>query len=230
MTKAAKRKKGKEDLDFVVPEFDEGEYMAKEVEGAKVAVATVILALPVAALLYGLTVAGLAVVAFFLGVALTFSLPRIFRFLEILPWPKMETAKFERRDWLGHGSTFFFSWLAFWILLLNPPFIDLTTPVISLTAFAGGTTISIPPGGAIAEVPRAAGARVVFNVTILENVRVDEATITLEGSPPSNLQPVSGARYSFDHDPGTSGTISGELYARDAGGNVAIFSFNIQFV
>src|SRR6059036_4165170 len=119
--------------------------MRKELEGAKAAVVSVILAIGVAAVLYALTVAGLAIVAFFLGVATTFALPQLFNALRVLPWPKVDTTKFERRDWIGHGSTFLFSWLAFWILLLNTPFVDLTSPVIAATAFAGVTTVPINP-------------------------------------------------------------------------------------
>jgi hypothetical protein len=42
----------------------------------------------------------------------------------------IEVSGFKRRDWMTHGITYFFSWLAFWILLLNPPFGDFTPPTI----------------------------------------------------------------------------------------------------
>lgn len=224
VTKAAKRRKEKEDSDFAFPEFDEAEYMGKEVEGAKAAVLTVILAIPVAAVLYGLTVAGVAVVAFFLGVAVTFALPRLFRFLKILPWPKVDTDKFERRDWLGHGSTFFFSWLAFWILFLNVPFVDLTAPAIGVTVFAGVSTVGFEPGET-KPVVRAPSHPVVFNVTILENGRIDEATITILSNP-SALPQVSGSRYQFSHT-GPETPLPVEVYARDASGRESTFSLNV---
>src|SRR2546430_17328224 len=36
----------------------------------------------------------------------------------------------KRRDCPSHEITYFFSWFAFWILLLNPPFGDFTNPTI----------------------------------------------------------------------------------------------------
>jgi hypothetical protein len=230
VTKAAKRKKEKDDHpDFALPEFDEGKYMRNEVEGAKAAVVTVLLAIPVAALLYGLAVWGLAIVAFFVGVALTFALPRLFGMLEVLPWPKVDTSKFERRDWLGHGSTFFFSWLAFWILLLNAPFVDLTNPAISVTAFAGTTTVAMD-ANLVQPVGRApANHSVIFNITILENVAVQEATIEIQGIT-FPLNNTVGANYQFTYRPADGSVpLNGVVvYARDVNGHEARFSFTIQ--
>jgi len=226
VTKAAKRRKEKEEPDFALPEFDEGAYMRKEVEGAKAAVVTVILAVPVAGLLYGLAVWGLAIVAFFLGLALTFALPRLFRMLEFLPWPKVDTSKFERRDWLGHGSTFLFSWLAFWILLLNAPFVDLTNPVIGVTAFAGVATVGMQAGDVTNTLDQLNSTSVRFNVTILENVGVAEATITIEGTT-SPLVHLGGTQYQFDYvQPLASFRV--DVYARDVNGREATFSFPVQ--
>jgi hypothetical protein len=226
VTKAAKRKKEKEEPDFAIPEFDEGAYMRKEVEGAKAAVVSVILAVPVAGVLYGLAVVGLAVVAFFLGIALTFSLPRIFRLLKVLPWPKVDTSTFERRDWLGHGSTFFFSWFAFWILLLNAPFVDLTNPVIGVTAFAGVTTIAMPPETLNTLRLAPSSTSVLFNVTIQENVGIDNATITVAGIP-SALTHLGGPRYEFRYmNPITPFRV--DVYALDVNGREARFGFEVQ--
>lgn len=233
VTKAAKRKKEKDEPDFAIPEFDEGAYMRKEVEGAKAAVLSVILAVPVAAVLYGLAVIGLAIVGFFLGLALTFSLPRVFRIVDILPWPKVDTSKFERRDWIGHGSTFFFSWLAFWILLLNAPFVDLTSPVIGVTAWAGGlATVPMIEGvGLINDVVQNATASptVLFNVTILENVGIDQATITILGNP-SPLRHIEGARYDFTYLPTATTSLTVEVSARDVSGRATTFGFTVQLV
>ena len=72
-----------------------------------------------------------AVVAFFAGIGMMFLLKWM------LPVFKIDVSEYKRKDWLGHGATFFFSWLAFWILLLNPPFADLTSPTIVKVAIDG---------------------------------------------------------------------------------------------
>src|SRR5437867_3500708 len=98
--------------------------MRTEMKAARATIAVVLWTLPAAGLSYGLTLAGIAVVAFFTGIGMLFLLKWV------LPILRIDTSAYKRKDWLGHGVTFFFSWLAFWILLLNPPFADLTSPVI----------------------------------------------------------------------------------------------------
>ena len=116
------------------PEFDEVEFMKKEMGAARATIAVVLWTLPAAALSFGLTIAGVAVVAFFAGIGMMFLLKWV---LPNLPFFKVDTSEYKRKDWIGHGLTFFFSWLAFWILLLNPPFADLTNPVIIGVAVDG---------------------------------------------------------------------------------------------
>ncbi|MBI4416962.1 MAG: hypothetical protein HY557_08265, partial [Euryarchaeota archaeon] len=81
MAKAAKRKKKEDDAKFELPEFNEVDYMRREIQGAKASIMTVILAVPVALLLFAVTLTGAAIAAFFLGLALTFLLPRVLRIL-----------------------------------------------------------------------------------------------------------------------------------------------------
>src|SRR6266540_597396 len=59
----------------------------------------------------------------------------------------IKTDAFKRKDWAGHGITYFFSWLAFWIILLNPPFGDFTDPTIqgiSVSPYTLGYTGDLP--------------------------------------------------------------------------------------
>ncbi len=117
-------KKKEKGAEWKPPEFDEVEFMKKEMRAAKTTIIVVLWTLPSAILSYGLTLAGVAVVAFFAGIGMMLLLKWI------LPILKVDISEYKRKDWIGHGATFFFSWLAFWILLLNPPFADLTNPVI----------------------------------------------------------------------------------------------------
>lgn len=119
----ARRKRKEEEGDWVAPEFDEVTYMRKEIEGGRTALATVgwaIIGAIVSFLLYSVN-PGLA---FFAGIAVGFGM------YLILPLTGIDIAPFKRKDWFSHGATYFFSWLAFWILLLNPPFGDFTSPTI----------------------------------------------------------------------------------------------------
>ena len=118
------RRKRKEDApDWVAPDFDEVGYMRKEIEGARAAVATIAWAVIGALVAFGLY-SVLPALAFFAGIAVGFGMYFVFPLIGI------KTESFKRRDWIGHGITYFFSWLAFWIILLNPPFSDHTDPTI----------------------------------------------------------------------------------------------------
>lgn len=226
MAKAAKKRKKEEDDDFALPAFDEAAYMRKEIELAKVSFVTIALALPVALLLYALTVAAnVPVVAFFVGLGLTFLLPRIFHFL---PWPKLATEKLERRDWLGHGGTFLFSWLAFWILLLNVPFVDVTAPVItSVTAFAGVQQVPIQEGAAPI-VRHAPGNNTLINASVFENRQLDQLQLYVEPNPtPVDYTSRVGSRYSWVLIlPDSNHKIV--IVATDAAGHRTEFAFEIN--
>ncbi|HWM49755.1 MAG TPA: hypothetical protein VNO76_00205 [Thermoplasmata archaeon] len=119
----ARRKRKDDDPEWTAPEFDEVGYMRTEIQAARAAVIVIAWAVVgafVAFLLFSVHPA----VAFVAGIAVAFGLYFVFPMLGI------QVSGFKRRDWTTHGITYFFSWLAFWILLLNPPFGDFTPPTI----------------------------------------------------------------------------------------------------
>jgi hypothetical protein len=128
----ARRKRKDEAPAFTPPEFDEVEYMRREIAGAKAAILVVLWAVVGALAAFGLVIAGVHwAIAFPVGLFAFAGL----RF--VMPLFGVHADKFVRRDWIGHGATYFFSWLAFWILLLNAPFSDFTAP--TLHGFIVGT-------------------------------------------------------------------------------------------
>ena len=160
------------------PEFDEVELMKKEMRAAKTTIIVVLWTLPSAILSYGLTLAGVAVVAFFAGIGMMLLLKWI------MPLLKVDISEYKRKDWIGHGATFFFSWLAFWIRLLNPPFADLTAPtIIGMTV--NGT--SVPCGGSVASTT----SSVELNVTASDNVGVTFASYSIGGEQANPLSRTS---------------------------------------
>lgn len=222
MAKAAKRRKKEGDEEFELPEFDEVEYMEKEVNAAKTSFTIIALAIPLAVALYAVTVVGLWGVGFLLALAATFLLPRIFRFL---PWPKVDLGKFERRDWVGFGGTFFFTWLAFWILLLNVPFTDLTPPTIAAVYVNG---VQMSPGEQ--NPVRVGSSPVYINATIFENVDLRSVQVTIPGQSTFDLaqNPASPRSWSFlwsSPEPSRTGI---EIVATDLGGREARFSFDLS--
>lgn len=133
----ARRKRKEESFEWTPPEFDEVGYMRQEIAGAKAAVLTIAWAgagAIVSYFLYSIT----WVLAFFAGLFVFAGLRYV------MPILGVRTTGFKRKDWAGHAVTYFFSWLAFWILLLNVPAADITAPTLN-NFFAGSFSSAIGP-------------------------------------------------------------------------------------
>jgi hypothetical protein len=124
MAKKKLRKVEEEDDDeFGPPPFDEREFYSTELELAKatmVAALWGILIAVVAAAVFAFTASfyiGLAV-----GVLAALALKPMLDRLRII------TRQLETMKWLGMFFSYFMCWVAFWILLVNPPIMDLSPP------------------------------------------------------------------------------------------------------
>jgi hypothetical protein len=141
------RRKRKEDVPvWEPPEFDEVGYMRKEIENAKISVVVIAWSVVGAILLYLFYEFELAIVGFLLGLLIFGAL------YFLLPMLGLPIHGFKRRDWASHAMVYFFSWLAFSIILLNAPFSDHTAPVVgSFVAgtFSSNTTVTTPPAGSM---------------------------------------------------------------------------------
>ena len=182
----ARRKKKEEEADWVPPEFDEVGYMRQEMEGARAAVFTIAWAV-VGAIVSALLFAVYAPLAFFAGIAVGFGL------YFYLPIVGVKADAFKRRDWIGHGITYFFSWLAIWIILLNPPFGDYTDPTIQGISVSpshlgyNGTLLCILPVGGTVTVPSPGDTSLEILFRATDNVGVRIVTV--------HIQPGSGGGY-----------------------------------
>jgi hypothetical protein len=136
VAKKRRKEKEKEKEVFKKPEFDEVEYMKKEISNTRIAMITIIFAIPIAIVSYLVTLANLAIFGFLIGVACIFFLKYVYGFL------KVDTSEFEKKDWLGNAAMFFFTWLAIWVLVLNMPFSDLTKPTVSNVQVEGCTLLT----------------------------------------------------------------------------------------
>jgi hypothetical protein len=124
--KRKKDKEEKEEYEFVPPDFDEKEFLLKELRDTK----TVLITVGYAALFgiaaglisnydESLALAGLALV---LGGLLSL---RYF-----YPLVKIDASEFQRKNWAGNIAWFFFTFLAVWVLTFNYPFADHASPNI----------------------------------------------------------------------------------------------------
>jgi hypothetical protein len=124
---AKKRKKdkdAKEEYEFRPPDFDEKEFLRKELSDTKTMIWTVAYACA-----FGLA-AGVLMLANsdLLGVAFVIGIGGVVSLRYFYPIIKVDTKAFQKKNWLGNSATFFFTFLAIWVLVLNVPFTDHAKP------------------------------------------------------------------------------------------------------
>jgi hypothetical protein len=126
---AKKRKKDKaevEEYEFTPPEFNEKEFLKKELTDIRVGLLTVVfaIAMGVIAGVVSMLNGDLVIVAFFIGIAGIATLKQFYAILRI------DTSEFKKKNWAGNIASYFFTFLAIWVLLLNMPFTDHANPDI----------------------------------------------------------------------------------------------------
>lgn len=122
-----------DDYEFVPADFDEDAFIHKEMVSFRTTSILFLWGIVAALVSWGLFAAvdgakvgwliGLAVCAAF-GLSLKVIYPRL----------KADIKHFGRREWLGTGFLFFFTWLAFFIIAVNPPVSDFAAPRVDLMA------------------------------------------------------------------------------------------------
>jgi hypothetical protein len=156
-------RKGEENYEFIPPDFDEDAFIHKELVSFRTTLILFLWAIVAAAVAWGAFAAmggaktgwlvGLGIAAlFFLG------LKRIFAML------KVDIKHFGRREWLGTAALFFFAWLSFFIIAINPPVSDFAPPRVEL--------VSSP----VAQLP---GGNVSVHLFVEDNVALDSHSFEL---------------------------------------------------
>ena len=123
---AKKRKKQKEEeesYEFKFPEFDEEEYLRKEVRETKALFTTFFYAalVGIVSSLLRSTDVALAALVGIIGIILL---------RHIYPLIGINTSLFEKKQWGTNIIFYIFTWLLIWIILANPPFADIQAPNI----------------------------------------------------------------------------------------------------
>ena len=126
---AKKRKKDKaevQEIEFTPSEFDEKEFLKKELTDIKVGIITVVFAIALGVVAAAVTLANddLVIIAFFVGIAGIATLKQFYAIV------KVDTTEFKKKNWAGNIASYFFTFLAIWVLLMNVPFADHSSPKV----------------------------------------------------------------------------------------------------
>ena len=128
MAKKRKKQKAKkeEEYEFTPPEFDEREFLKKEIRDTKTTLLTIgygALFGAVAAIISmaSNSLVGVSFLLVFVGI---YSLKHFYAFL------KIKTEEFQKKNWAGSVVWFFLTFLAVWVLAFNYPFSDHANPKV----------------------------------------------------------------------------------------------------
>lgn len=131
---AKKRKKEKarkeEEYEFKPPEFDEKEFLKKELRDTK----TVLITVGYAAC-FGLVAAGLSSISSgLIGVSFLLVFVGLYSLKYFYPFIRVDTKEFQKKNWAGNVAWFFFTFLAVWVLTFNYPVSDHASPAVENVA------------------------------------------------------------------------------------------------
>lgn len=243
--KRKKEKAEKEDYEFRPPEFDEKEFLSKELTDTKTLIWTVFYAA-----LFGIG-AGVIMLASeeLLGVAFMLGIAGIVSLKYFYPLLKIDISTFQKKNWLGNIATFFFTFLAIWVLVLNVPISDHARPTVEnvIVWVSDGTTVKgmeyklITTQGIYGWVPLnssytvetmisvSAGTTVNITAKVTDNGDLRSVTIQVTTSSEpvtSHMTGEGGYRFGFTISSGelsTSAGLSFTITATDESGNSVVW-------
>jgi hypothetical protein len=170
MAKKRKKQKEEESYEFKMPEFDEEEYLRKEVRETKTLFVTFFYAALIGVVSFALTGLEFALAALvgFIGIV----------FLRhIYPLLGINTALLEKKQWGTNIIFYIFTWLLIWIILTNPPFSDFQGPNIKNDGVyfeEDGVWIRLTDSNRFNLTSQ---TNVSINFTVRDNVEVDEDSV-----------------------------------------------------
>lgn len=123
--KKVKKDEEKEEEEFAPPPFNEKEFYRGELHTSKAAIIAAIWGLLIAVVSTGIFA---ATMDFTLGLAAGVAAALVLK--PLLDRLGVATGDWGASKWLGSGFSYFATWLAFWILFVNPPIMDLSPPVL----------------------------------------------------------------------------------------------------
>ncbi|MDH3365962.1 MAG: hypothetical protein OEM29_08195 [Thermoplasmata archaeon] len=166
MAKKRKKDKGRkeEEYEFKPPEFDEKEFLKKELRDTR----TVLMTVGYAAL-FGVFAAVLANLSSkLIGVSFLLVFIGLYSLKYFYPRINVKTEEFQKKNWAGNVAWFFLTFLAVWVLTFNYPVSDHANPAVEdvivwVTDETTGDTVGldykyVASSGSYAWVPRTEGA------------------------------------------------------------------------
>jgi hypothetical protein len=155
--------KDKEEYEFQMPTFDEDEFIKEQKKKARSSFISfgfgILMGIICSTIWISLGDSNIKwPVTFLLGICSLGFLVKIFGLF------KIDISAFEKKDWLGTGAFYFFTFLAFFIIVINPPFYDSSSPVIE--------TYSMPS-------VQETGGNIILAAKITDNIGIKDTNVEI---------------------------------------------------
>jgi hypothetical protein len=163
-----------EDAPFDVPPFNEKEFIRKELISFRTTVVLFIFSVVIAGLSYALW-RYRPETPFFFHIVLALAVGGIaFRFL--FRAAKIDVGHWKRKEWVGTLFLYFFFWLGFFLLFVNPPLTDAASPHVEA---------AVSPGA------QAPGQPITFGAYVADNVGIRAESVQFCIRPYSGTTPTA---------------------------------------
>jgi len=228
---AKKRKKTdqeREEKEYKAPEFDEREFITEEINIAKATILAAIFSVPMGIAAFMIMDTGGFVAGLMLGILGMV----IIHYL--MPFAKVNMEIFKPKSYFGVFSTYFFAFLAVWVLMMNPPFTDLAGPqIVDLEIQAFGpanntvANFTLIENGSVQmtqiDVADGANLSIIADITDNEQIVVSSVTITVLGTEEAMTYALGEFTYTIPN----AGPMTVTIDANDVEGNNVSFEFSI---
>lgn len=198
-----------------MPEFDEKKFIEKEKKKAKTYFIAFVFGI-VMGIICRFAWINISpdlrwILTFLLAICSLGFLAKIFQIFDI------DISKFGKKEWLGSISFYIFTWLAIFILAINPPFYDASPPKID---------------GVILPDIQQVGGGVLIAAKITDNVAVRSARVNITDGSSWNIYDMQkdGDVYTYSYISNKTGDFYYTIIATDKTGRESTFEGNFSFV
>jgi hypothetical protein len=205
---------------FKFPEFDEKEYLGEEIRDSKAIIASALVALPMAGIAAMMTAAIHPTAGIVMGLAGFGAIYFLFKFLF------KDLSAFKIKHWLMTMGGYFLTFLALWILLINPPFMDLSGPVIEKPQYSTVLPDFVAVKDDLIDLPDGTADWMV-RVRVADNVGLAAGSpqLTAGSSTPVGMIPVPGEKGVYEA--AVNGIVGVTITATDVNGHETTYTLSV---
>ncbi len=213
-----------EDYEFIPPDFDEDAFIHKEMVSFRTTTILFVWGIVAALLSWGiLAYMDGAKTAWYIGLLICAAFGYALKFL--FPMLGADIAHFGRKEWTGTGFLFFFTWLALFMILINPPITDVAPPEVEVFALPPVQQVGTPVHLEIFAIDNGRIETFNFEVTKGSTLIATEADLTDRGNGHYVYNAdLPAARYSY-----VATAIDAKGHESSATGNFSVSSRAIRY-